>query len=573
MYNNRPILQLPDYLINQIAAGEIIERPSSIIKELLENSIDANSMNIEIYIDGGGIKNITVIDDGMGIPHNELSLSLQRHTTNKIYNLSDLRNITSMGFRGEALASISSITRLEIISRTKKDNHAWQVSNTDFLVKPWQGKVGTIVSANQIFDNIPARRKFLRSEYTELAHCITAVENIALAHPKISFKIYNKNQIVKQFLKTDYEQRIYDILGKKIQENSIKVSMSNEIMEISGILSNNADINHKHNYRYLYVNKRYIHDRIITHAIKTAYSDISYGRQPPSFIIFLNVDPDSIDINVHPTKNEIRFLTGNVVYQFVLKAINNAISSFSIKDIVAHKEKSDNQEESINRVPEQVSMDYTYSNTESLELLTVSEDVNDNKEHPLGLAIAQLHGTYILAQNSSGLIIVDMHAAHERIIYEELKDSFKSRKIQTQKLLSPIISRTKEKLVQLLEEYEEWFNMLGFEIKPYTPDSIAIYCIPSLLSGHDVDNLAIDMLEELSSMGHSILIEEYSNRIISTIACHCSVRANRKLHINEMNALLRKMETTRRSNQCNHGRPTWLYWSLKHIDKMFLRGQ
>lgn len=571
MCNNRPIIQLPDYLINQISAGEIIERPSSIIKELLENSIDANALNIDIYIDGGGIKNITVIDDGIGISNKELSLSLQRHTTNKIYNLHDLRNIKSMGFRGEALASISSISRLEIVSRTKKDNHAWKISNADFLVKPWQGKIGTIVSASQIFDNTPARRKFLRSEYTELSHCITTVENIALAHPKISFKILDKNKIIKQFIKTDYEQRIYDILGKRIQKNSIKVYMSNKIMEISGILSNNADITNKHDYRYLYVNKRYIHDRMLTHAIKSAYSDISYARQSPSFIIFLNVDSDSIDINVHPTKNEVRFLTSSAIYQFVLKAINKAISDFGVKDIVKHEEKFDRQEDT-NQISEQVSIEYTYDNKESLDLLNATE-IDDNKEYPLGVAMAQLHGAYILAQNNNGLIIVDIHAAHERIIYEELKDSFISRRIQTQRLLVPMISRTKEKLVRIAEEYEEWFNMLGFELKPYTPDSVAIYCIPSLLIGHDIEPLVINMLEELNSIGHSILSEEYSNRIISTIACHCSVRANRKLHINEMNALLRKMETTRRSNQCNHGRPTWLHWSLKNIDKMFLRGQ
>ncbi|AFZ83860.1 DNA mismatch repair protein MutL [Candidatus Kinetoplastibacterium blastocrithidii TCC012E] len=569
MCNNRPILQLPDYLINQIAAGEIIERPSSIIKELLENSIDADSINIEIYIDGGGIKNITVIDDGFGIPHDELSLALQRHTTNKIYNISDLSNITSMGFRGEALASISSITKLELISRTKKDKHAWQINNTDFLVHPYQGKIGTVVNVSQIFDNIPARRKFLRSESTELAHCITTIENIALAHPKISFKIFNKNRIVKQFITTDHEQRIYEILEGRIQKKSIKVYMSNKIMEISGILSNNANIDEKHDYRYLYVNKRYIHDRMITHAIKSAYSDISYGKQTPSFVIFLNIDPDSIDINVHPTKNEVRFLTGNIVYQFILKAINNAISDFSIKNIVTHKKNSGIKEITV-QTPEQIAIDYIHDNKESEIPLT---RIDDNKEHPLGEAIAQLHGTYILAQNDDGLIIVDTHAAHERIIYEKLKDSFKSKKIQTQKFLTPVTFRTKEKFVQLVEEYEEWFNMLGFDLKPYAPDSVAIYYIPSLLIGHDIEPLVITMIEELNSIGHSIFFEEYSNRIVSTIACHCSMRANRKLHMNEMNALLRQMEETKRSNQCNHGRPTWVHWSLKHIDKMFLRGQ
>ncbi|AGF48539.1 DNA mismatch repair protein MutL [Candidatus Kinetoplastibacterium oncopeltii TCC290E] len=571
MCNNRPIIQLPDYLINQISAGEIIERPSSIIKELLENSIDADALNIDIYIYGGGIKNITVIDDGIGIPYNDLIISLKRHTTNKIYNLSDLRKITSMGFRGEALASISSITKLEIVSRTKEDNHAWQVSNTDFLLKPWQGKVGTLVSASQIFDNTPARRKFLRSEHTELEHCITTVENIALAYPKISFKIFNKNKIIKQFIKTDYKQRIYDILGNRIQKDSIQVYMSNKNMEIKGILSNNADINNKHDYRYLYVNKRYIHDRMLTHAIKAAYSDISYGRQSPSFIIFLNIDSDDIDINVHPTKKEVRFLTGNVIYQFVSRAVNKAISDFSIKDILIHQDKSAKQEELSTNIPKQVSIEYNYNNKEPIEILTAT-DIN-NKEHHLGEAIAQLHGTYILAQNDNGLIIVDTHAAHERILYEELKDSFKSKKIQTQRLLAPIIYRMKEKFVQLVEEHEEWFNMLGFELKSYTPNSVAIYCIPSLLTGHNVELLLINVLEELNSMGHSILAEVYSNKILSTIACHCSVRANRKLHINEMNALLRKMELTKRSNQCNHGRPTWVYWSLKHIDKMFLRGQ
>ncbi|AGF47105.1 DNA mismatch repair protein MutL [Candidatus Kinetoplastibacterium desouzaii TCC079E] len=573
MFNhNRPIIQLSDLLINQIAAGEVIERPSSIIKELLENSIDAESKSINIHLEGGGIKQITIIDDGCGISKNDLLMSITRHATSKIYTLEELNTSLSLGFRGEALASIGSISDLTIISRTKTDQNAWKINYKEKTILPSSGVPGTTVKVQQIFDNIPARRKFLKSESTEWTHCLSTIEKIAIAHPNISFKILHNKKLQRQWNCSNTETRIKEILGKKITENLINLDSHNEIIKINGTIFESFGNKLRTEDQYLYVNNRFIHDRMINHAIKSACSDISHTSSKFSFVLFIHIDPKLIDINIHPKKNEVKFRDNNAVYNFIKQSIQQAISKTSIvakisqlKDlpVINHTNNKLIVEQESFKLDHNIEIDQNnpYDKTRTNQ----DHSYNNQNKHTysLGIAIAQLHGIYILAENNNGLIIVDAHAAHERITYENLKNNFLKKNIQIQNLIEPIILNAKEEFINITTEYNKEFLNIGFGIKVVSKTQLAIYQIPSIIKIENIEELLLNIINDIKMIGNSFSTTENIYKILSTIACYNSIRANRKLNITEMNSLLRQMEQTDKSSYCNHGRPTWIHLNIK----------
>ncbi|WBF65376.1 MAG: DNA mismatch repair endonuclease MutL [Candidatus Kinetoplastibacterium crithidii] len=580
IYKNRAILKLSDLLVSQIAAGEIIDRPSSIVKELLENSIDAKSTSIEIYIDGGGIKQIIVIDNGQGISKQDLAMAITRHATSKIYNLEELNSTLSLGFRGEALASISSISDLTIISRTIKSQNAWQINSKTQKILPALGLPGTTIKVQQIFDNIPARRKFLKSEGTEWLHCLSIIEKIAISHPQICFKIFHNKKLQKQWMANDTYSRIKDIFGKKISDTYLKIDQSSNDIRIRGIISQSIDNQLKSHYQYLYVNDRYVQDRIVNHAIKSAYQDILHHNSKLSFIIFIYINPNLIDVNIHPQKNEVKFRDSNAIYKFIRTVINKTISNNS-NQIISKQIEDEIIENIVEDNYKQVNIEYSaFKNTNNNNIFEnnsktqQSQIKQNNKEYPLGLAIAQIHGIYILSQNKNGLIIIDAHAAHERIIYEKLKKSFVNHSIQIQKLISPINIEVKEEFLEIVKNHQSDLLSLGFDISCNIAKSyISIKHIPSIIKLNNLEEVLLNIFNEINLIGQSCSILENYNKILATIACHCSIRANRILNLEEMNSLLRQMELTEKSDYCNHGRPTWVQLSIKQIDKFFLRGK
>ncbi|AFZ82502.1 DNA mismatch repair endonuclease MutL [Candidatus Kinetoplastidibacterium crithidiae] len=584
IYKNRAILKLSDLLVSQIAAGEIIDRPSSIVKELLENSIDAKSTSIEIYLDGGGIKQITVIDDGQGISKKDLAMAMTRHATSKIYNLEELNSTLSLGFRGEALASISSISDLTIISRINKSQNAWQINSITQKILPALGLPGTTIKVQQIFDNIPARRKFLKSEGTEWLHCLSMIEKIAISHPNICFKIFHNKKLQKQWVKNEPFSRIKDVFGKKITDPCLKINQSSNDITIRGIISQSTNTNLKAHYQYLYVNDRYVQDRIVNHAIKSAYQDISHHNSKLSFIIFIYINPNLIDVNIHPQKNEVKFRDSNAIYKFIRTVINKTISS-NRNQIVSRPLEEKIIENTVDNNYKQINMDYSVFNNINNNVfesnskgqqsqIKQNNNNNNNNEYPLGLAIAQIHGIYILSQNKDGLVIIDAHAAHERIVYENLKKSFANRSIQTQTLMSPLEIEIKEEFIEIADNHKSDLLSFGFDISCNIENSsISIKHIPSIIKLNNIEETLLNIFDEINLTGQSCSILENHYKILATIACHSSIRANRILNLEEMNSLLRQMELTEKSDYCNHGRPTWVQFSIKQIDKFFLRGK
>lgn len=608
----RPITALPDLLVSQIAAGEVIERPASVLKELLENSIDAHAQNIEIRLEGGGIKRIMISDDGHGIAPEQLGLALTQHATSKIASLEDLEHVASMGFRGEALASIASVSRLSITSRTDQCAHAWQIQAASQQPQAAAGATGTTIDVRQLFDSVPARRKFLRTENTEYTHCLETLARIAMANPDVAFRLFHNNKLQRNWAAAGMLQRINDVLGEQHANEFLLVEQSQGIISLAGVISKPAHARNRADRQYLYVNGRYVNDRTVAHAIRQAYTDVLHGDRKPAYVLFINIDPNLVDVNVHPAKHEVRFRDSGAVHSFVSKTLTQTLATYAGQEPSVETTEKFNPSASYKPLtplsapshqfdlrdtntpsdtwkslyaplpnnntnqpdhPFKSESEGSYAKPYSAPAIPNSAYSEQPSTMPLGMAIAQLHGIYILAQNAHGLLIVDMHAAHERVVYEKMKKLMETSSLPVQELLVPVVFETTEQDVSLAAEHQQTLNDLGITIYPIGPSTLAIKAVPSLLAKGDIETMIANILTDLATAGSSTHVAQQHNEILATMACHGSVRANRQLTLDEMNALLREMEQTERADQCNHGRPTWVQWSIKDLDRMFWRGQ
>lgn len=613
----RKIKLLSPRLANQIAAGEVVERPSSVIKELLENSLDAGATRLDIDIEEGGIKLMRVRDNGSGIEKEDLPLALSRHATSKIYELDDLEAVATLGFRGEALASISSVARLALISSTGDDSSGWQVvaegRDMETQVSPAPHPRGTTVEVRDLFFNTPARRKFMRTEKTEYTHLEDVVKRLALSRFDVAFNLRHNGRAIYSWRAGDsqleQERRVAQVCGPAFMENAVFIDIERGNLRLWGWVAQPTFSRSQADLQNFYVNGRAIRDKLVSHAVRQAYQDVLYHGRHPAFVLYLELDPSSVDVNVHPTKHEVRFRDNRSVHDFIYSSLHHALAKVRPEDTLARKTMGDESFALVNeksvqglaagefrgqeaisfKSPDFGSYRSTYS-APSISAHAVREQMSVYGElmgaapahlpesptediPPLGYAIAQLKGIYILAENAQGLIVVDMHAAHERITYERMKESFSCGGLQTQPLLVPESISVSEKEADCADQFADIFKALGFELQRAGPETLLIRQLPVILNRAKVEQLVRDVLSDLIEHGTSERIQHHINEILATMACHGSVRANRKLTIPEMNALLRDMEATERSGQCNHGRPTWFLQSLDDLDKLFMRGQ
>ncbi len=615
MSTRPPIALLPELLINQIAAGEVVERPAAALKELLENSLDAGATAIEIDLAQGGIKRIRVADNGGGIPAGELALALARHATSKIRGLDDLERVSSLGFRGEALASLASIAKLTLASRERDAAHASRIEAVGgelSAVEPAALDAGTVVTAEDLFFNTPARRKFLKTEGTEFGHCEDMALRIAMATPEVAISLTHNARRIWQYPTQSGLERVTAILGDEFAAATARVEAAVPQFSISGWVALPRYSRSGRDQQYVFVNGRFVRDKLLTHAIREAYADILHNHRHPAFALFLNLDPSMVDVNVHPTKSEVRFRDSRAVHQFVFHALNKALSGSAAVtsparadplawvsgDVVTAREmpgmnvatpvntqwqratqpgfsglsaREPNAFYEVLRGPQAVSaagapMAYGHA-------VSTNDARNDSGLPPLGFALAQLHGVYVLAQNQHGLVLVDMHAAHERIVYEKLKNALDLNALASQPLIAPIAVALGARDCQLVETHQDFFVQLGFDLATISPTEVAIRAVPAMLPSMDASGMLRELLDDLAEHGASRALTEKRDEILGTMACHGAVRANRQLTIPEMNALLREMEATERSGQCNHGRPTWYQFALHDLDKLFMRGR
>jgi len=576
---------LPNLLISQIAAGEVVERPASALKELLENSLDAGARGISVLLAGGGAKLIKVSDDGSGIPRDELKLALARHATSKIASLQDLERVASLGFRGEALASIAAVSRLALASRRAGDKHAWAVSAsgaTESKIAPAALGNGTSIEVRDLYFNTPARRKFLKSEATEYAHCEEAFKRIALSRPEVAFTLQHNGRDQWHLKPQRLRDRIGALLGEDFHAAALALDESSAGLRLHGSIGLPAQARASRDAQYFFVNGRYVRDKLAAHAIRQAYQDVLHHDRHPAFVLFLEIDPAEVDVNVHPTKTEVRFRDARGVHQFIFHALNRALAR-----PVAGAEPAAARSAAAAPV---AAVAGAASGSPGLGLAEPAAFYEtlfgrqapaapaecgppDPPETPLGFALAQLAGVYVLAQNRHGLVIVDMHAAHERILYERLKGALESREIPMQPLLVPVTFEAGALEVATVEENADALRAIGFDMAAASPASLIVRAVPALLADADARDLARDVLREVREYGASRALTERRNELLSTMACHAAVHANRKLTLPEMNALLREMEATERSGQCNHGRPTWHQVTLPELDGLFRRGR
>jgi DNA mismatch repair protein MutL len=619
----RPIRELPDELISQIAAGEVVERPASVVRELVDNALDAGARQVTLRLLAGGVRLIAVEDDGQGIPRDELPVALKRHATSKISSLQDLEAVGTMGFRGEALAAINSIADMSIVSRTAATDHAWQLDGRTGELTPAARSRGTTVEVRELFYATPARRKFLKTDATELAHCVEAVRRHALVRPDVGFAIWHEGKLVEQWRVCTppvagpddsqsalMNQRLADVLGPDFVAKSIAVNYVSTAVRADGSplirVWGRAGIpdaaRSRPDQQFAYVNGRFVRDKVISHAARSAYEDVLHGHRQPIYALYVEMEPTRVDVNVHPTKIEVRFRDSREVHSGVRHAFENAlaiprssagVAAGLVTDSIntqptAAANPSFSAFQASNRPPAQyiktqAAIDFIVSGTNAqhrvsdFEALWPQPDVATTPAEPniwpLGRAIAQLQGIYILAENVQGLVVVDMHAAHERIVYERLKMQMDSSRILSQPLLISATFAASPQEVATAETSQDTLAALGLEITPFSPKTLAVRAVPTSLAQGDAVELARSVLNELAQYDASTVLQRAQNELLSTMACHGAVRANRKLTIDEMNALLRQMEATDRSDQCNHGRPTWRQISVKELDSLFMRGR
>ncbi len=590
------INRLSPRLANQIAAGEVVERPASVLKEMLENSLDAGARRIDIEVEQGGKKLLRVRDDGGGIHKDDLALALSRHATSKIARLEDLEAIGSLGFRGEALASIGSVSRLELSSRTADGGETgWTVraegQQMEASLKPCQHGVGATVEMRDLFFNTPARKKFLKTERTEFTRLDEVFKRVALSRFDVQFGLRHNQRTVHDLrpaaTETDQRRRIGLVCGPGFLENSVPIEQRAAGLLLRGWISLPAFSRSQADLQYFYVNGRVVRDKIVSHAIRQAYHDVLYHGRHPAYVLFLELDPKTVDVNVHPTKHEVRFRDSRLVHDFLFRSLHRELG-----DIKPEARREEAPQEAPASLPEQPALPLrdawqvreapgAYRSDPADSPRSPDEFAEQyarlfgggEETPPLGYAIAQLHGVYILAQNKDGLIIVDMHAAHERITYERMKQALEQERLRRQSLLVPLPLAVSAAEADCAETHRESLLALGLELERVAGEAIVVRQVPALLKDADIEQLVRDVLSDLIEFGASDRLQSRQNELLSTMACHGSVRANHRLGIHEMNALLRDMEATERSGQCNHGRPTWVWQSMADLDKLFLRGR
>ena len=604
---------LPDQLISQIAAGEVVERPASVLKELLENALDAGATAVDIRLEAGGVKRIRVADDGQGIARDQLALALARHATSKIASLDDLENVASLGFRGEALASIASVARLTLTSRSHDSDLAYALTGVETEPRPAALALGTTVEVEELFGNVPARRKFLKSEATEFAHCAESVRRIALSRPDVAFTLTHNARVAQHLKNESRAQRIAHVLGEEFAAGARAIELEAGPLTLAGLIGNPADAKLSRDAQYFFVNGRYVRDKVLQHAVRAAYADVLHGERQPSYALFITLPPAGVDVNVHPAKIEVRFRESQGIHQFVMRAVAAALAGSAAEVPVPQAGVSEAG------VPQAVaagawrgmsaaapaasgmtaagafrpaSLFGTQAGQAQSQAAYYALFAGGAAQRaleapapsylpaalpegdlPLGHAMAQLHGIYILAQNHAGLVLVDMHAAHERILYESFKSDLDAHRIASQPLLIPTAFNAERIEVATAADHADALTQLGFEITPLSDTSLAVRAVPALLADADAAALARDVLRELREVGASDVLIRHRDELLSTMACHAAVRANRRLSLPEMDALLRRMEDTERSGQCNHGRPTWYQFALSDLDRLFMRGR
>lgn len=640
---SRTIQPLPDQLISQIAAGEVVERPASVVKELLENALDAGATSLRITLDEGGVKRIVIADDGCGMPPAELPLALLRHATSKIRSLAELEAVATLGFRGEALASIASVAELFITSRTDECPHATRIDAQTGAMSPAAGTVGTTMEVRELYFNTPARRKFLKSEQTELGHCLEVIRRVALARPDVAISVLHNGRAVEHWNASDPQARVAKILGEVFDTAHLPLDERAGPLAVYGCAGLPTASRGRADQQYFFVNGRFVRDKLLTHAVRAAYEDVLHGNRYPSYVLFLDLPPEAVDVNVHPSKIEVRFRDSRSIHQFVFHAVQRALArhagaspettagghaaqlqptgpaSFSAKPLAGAgmgagisaamgagapdgHAKSENGTAWLRQsrmtqgtlpVAQPLALydalfgrkdagalaqpAVSWASDSAPEAIRAPNPLHaatlHADEQPLGFALGQIHGIYVLAQNAQGLVIVDMHAAHERILYEQFKTALADRAIAVQPLLIPVSMTAEPVEIGVVEEERATLDALGFDLAVLSPTSIAIRAVPALLKDADLQSLARAVLADLHAYGGSRVLTERQHELLGTLACHHAVRANRRLTLDEMNALLRQMEATERADQCNHGRPTWYQLTLGDLDRLFMRGQ
>jgi DNA mismatch repair protein MutL len=664
----RAIQPLPDLLISQIAAGEVVERPASVVKELLENAVDAGAQTLRILLDEGGVKRISITDDGCGIPESELTLALLRHATSKIRTLAELEAVGTLGFRGEALASIASVSELFITSRTAEARHAMRIEAQTGVLSPAAGTQGTTIEVRELYFNTPARRKFLKSEQTELGHCLEMIRRTALARPDVAISVLHNGRAVEHWNASDPATRVGKIMGETFATAHLPLDESAGPLAVYGCAGLPTASRGRADQQYFFVNGRFVRDKLLTHAVRAAYEDVLHGDRYPSYVLFLDLPPEGVDVNVHPSKIEVRFRDSRSIHQFVFHAVQRALArhagaspettagghaahlepvlggsgafgaaaggsgaGVSARGIdgsigasngghgangfggIASGSGSGNRsgngfgaeagtwlrqarmtqgtlpvaqplalydalfggrkDNGVGTAQGTTTLEARDSGADTPSFFAPPSAFHGPDEQPLGFALGQIHGIYVLAQNAQGLVIVDMHAAHERILYEQFKNALADRAIAVQPLLIPLSMQADPVEIGTVEEERETLDALGFDLAVLSPTTLAIRAVPALLKDADLQALARAVLTDLHAYGGSRVLTERQHELLGTLACHHAVRANRRLTLDEMNALLRQMEATERADQCNHGRPTWYQLTLSDLDRLFMRGQ